>query len=226
MTLDRPVEHGSVPRGQLVLQRRPREEAPLGFDVGAVPSSSVESNRFVVAAPHDDRGVMRQQIDHLLGLAFGLGPNAFGISPLQREVLPDEHPEPIGCPVELDGFDVPVDSHDVEPETDHCVERALNVSGSHRTQVGLQRTNVGALELEPFAIDRRDPVAQLDRPKPDAAFANMTGDAGESNLDSHIVHGWFAQAAGPPQVGLFDRDTPFELVLTRRQDVFVAEVGD
>ena len=56
-----------------------------------------------------------QQVDRLAGLAPGLGLDPAGVAPLQREVLPEQHPGLVGRLVQLGAAHVGVQAQEVEP---------------------------------------------------------------------------------------------------------------
>ena len=100
-----PVEHGLVPRRQLLAGEqlhRCLAERRGPIEVGR--------HRFVVGTPDRDRWMVAQLVNGLAGLANGLLANRTGVAPLQREVLPQQHAELVGRLVQLRAGDVTVHS--------------------------------------------------------------------------------------------------------------------
>ena len=82
--------------------------------IGERVGIQVEPHGLVVPAPHRDRRVVAEQVDHLAGLAHGLLADLAGVAPLEREVLPQQHPGLVGGVVELGPGHVGVDPEQVE----------------------------------------------------------------------------------------------------------------
>ena len=59
--------------------------------------------------------MVTEQIDGFARLRGGLLANAACVPPLEREILPEQHAELVGCLVELRARDVGVDAQEVEP---------------------------------------------------------------------------------------------------------------
>ena len=99
-----------VPRRQLlagdVLDRRVRSAVDAGIDVRAARARCVRTTR--------DRRVMAELITASLRLAHGLLADRPRVSPLQREVLPQQHAQLVGRVVQLRARDVAVDAQQVE----------------------------------------------------------------------------------------------------------------
>ena len=99
--LDRAVEHAAVPRRQLLLGRQAGGERDAGGAwPGAVPGP-VDRHGLVVAAPHRDGRMVAEEVDGGPRLARRLLPGAARVAPLEREVLPQQHPGLVGRVVQL-----------------------------------------------------------------------------------------------------------------------------
>ena len=109
--LHRAVEDGLVPAREGL---RRQEPAHHGRHRLAPPGVDVEGQGLVVPAPDRDRRVVGEQVHRLPHLAHGLLPDAPGVAPLEREVLPQEHPRLVGRVVQLGAGDVGVEPDEVE----------------------------------------------------------------------------------------------------------------
>ncbi len=114
-----------------------------------------------------------QQIDRLAGLAAGLAPYRAAVAPLQGQVLPHQQPGLVGRFVQLGPGDVAVDAQEVEPGVDGQGHVAGQLVGGGLGQRHAGGALVGPLEEQPLAVDRPDPVADLDRAQPDGALAHV-----------------------------------------------------
>ena len=112
--LDRAVEHGLVPGGQLL--RGEGLHGHLAELPGLAPHGGIvlDRHRLVVPAPDGDGRVVAQELHRRGRLAHGLLADAPGVPPLQREVLPQEEAALVGGVVELGPGDVGVHPQEVE----------------------------------------------------------------------------------------------------------------
>ena len=83
------------------------------------------------------------------------------VAPLQRQVLPQQHAGLVGRVVELGPADVGVHPQEVEPGVAGQGDVAGDLGRLGLGQRHAGRALVGALEEEPLAVDRGDPVAEL-----------------------------------------------------------------
>ena len=101
---DGAVEHVLVPRRQEHRRAgtgdRPRLDRLTGLEV--------DRERLVVRAPDRDARVVAEEVDHLARLADGLLARPARVSPLEREVLPEQQAGGVGRVVELGPGDVRV----------------------------------------------------------------------------------------------------------------------
>ena len=140
-TRGRTVEHLLAPRRH----RRVRERA----------CRRVVAERCVVRAPHHDRRVVAEQLDHRARLARGLPAHAARVPALHREVLPEQEPGLVGRVVERRRRDVGVHAEEVEVR----VDRAVDV-GAEELVVGLaeqraRRRVARALQEHALAVDEQ-----------------------------------------------------------------------
>ena len=148
-----PVEHRLVPRRQLlgghVAQARRRA-------VALDPER--HRGRFVVGVPLHDRRVVAELVDRRPRLGDRLRPHRAGVSPLQREVLEQQHTELVGGVVRRLCGDVAVDAERVEPGLDRQLDVAAGIALGDLTERDARRQQVGALDEQALAVDRAGPV--------------------------------------------------------------------
>ena len=114
--------------------------------------------------PHhiDDRRVVGEQVDRLPRLAHGLLADAAGVATVQREVLPHEHPGPVGGVVQLGPADVGVDPDEVEAGV---LGQRRRRRRSPRPLASARAWRVGA-RLAPLR-NRRSPLTRSTQPSSD-----------------------------------------------------------
>ena len=99
---DRAVQHGAVPVGALLFEQAGRR------------AGGVDGVGCIVAAPHDDGGVVAEEVDHLAGLTHGLAADRAVVPAPHRQVLPDEHSSLVGRIVEGRVRDVGAEAQQVD----------------------------------------------------------------------------------------------------------------
>ena len=215
------IEHGLVPRRQL-----------LGGGVAQAGRRAValdaERNRgrFVVGVPLHDRRVVTVLVDRVAGLRDRLRPYRPGVSPLQREVLEQQHAELVRRVVRGLGGDVAVHAQRVQAGLDRQFDVASGVGVADLGERDASRQQVGALDEQTLAIDGTGPVvprhvAQTGPAR--AAVARLTVD------DDHHVdrRQWLvAERTRPPELGIADVERPVDLVESGRQPAFVVGHDD
>ena len=75
-----------------------------------------------------------------------------------------------------------------------------------------RRQQVGALEEQPLAVDRADPVVERDLAQAGAARAVVAELAVDEQVDADVGQRLVAEPARPPQAGLVDVERPLDLV--------------
>jgi len=157
---------------------------------------------------------MAQRIDRSAGLLDGLLANRPSMSPLQREVLQQQHPRLVGGVIERPIGDVAPHTERVEPEVDRCVQVASDHLWSCICRTGCGREQVGALEEDSLAVDRTDPVVPHELSETGAALAAIADLIVDDDFDGHFDQRLFAERPRPPQGRIADVDRPLEVVPT------------
>src|SRR4051812_28529465 len=210
------IEHRLVPRRQLlpgdVLHGR------LADRRGSV---EVRGDRLVVRTPHSDRRVMAELVDGLPRLADGLLANRAGIAPLQREVLPQQHPEFVGSVVQLRSRDVSVDTQQIEAGFAGKLDVATKFGGCRITERHLRRCKVGPLDEQRLAVDGEHPVVQRHLSEAGAHAARIADRVVDGDLDFDIAQFLITERPGPPQARFVDVQVPVDLVEAAGQRLLV-----
>ena len=157
---------------------------------------------------------MPEHIDGLTGLPHRLRAHS-AREPVQHgKVLPDEQPELVCDLVELGPAYVRVHAYEVEARVAHCAQRRGELAARRVRQVGALGRECHAFQVEAFAVDGRDPVAQLDRAKTGAPGALVARFAGvEAHLDAHVVQRRTTECVRPPTFDAGHVDGPLDAVL-------------
>ncbi len=82
------------------------------------------------------------------------------------------------------------------------------------------RPVVGPLQVQPLAVDRADPVVELDPPESGTTgppVAELVGGVRRRHLDDHLVQRLVAERPRPPERGAIHRDRPLDVVLAGRE---------
>ena len=103
---------------------------------------------------------MAELVDGLACLAHRLLANRAGVSPLQREVLPQQHAELVGRVVQLGPRDVPVNAQQIETGVAGQLHVARELGRRRVAQRHAGGSQVRTLDEHRLAVDREDPVLQ------------------------------------------------------------------
>ena len=167
-----------------------------------------------MSAPQENRRVMPEHIDGFTGLTHRLRAHPAREPVQHRKVLPDEQPEFVCDLVELGSAYVGVHAYEVEARIAHCAQRRGELAARRVRQVGALGREGHALQVEALAVDRRDPVAQLDRAKAGAPGALVARFAGvEADLDAYVVQRRTPERVWPPTFDAGHVDGPLDAVL-------------
>ena len=149
------VEHRLVPTRSCW-----RDETPRPAGLGGRPRVAGASATGSSWAHHcDDRGVVTERRrPPRAAWSNGLIADAAAVAPLQREVLEQQHAELVGGVVQGVGRDVGLDAQGVEAGFDGELDVAAGRRLVRRRRGRGGWAGVGALDEEPLAVDRADPV--------------------------------------------------------------------
>ncbi|CAB5005746.1 unannotated protein [freshwater metagenome] len=167
-----------------------------------------------MSTPHHDAGVVPQQIDRLARLTYGFLANGARVTPLQREVLPHEHAQLVGCLVQLGPGDVPVHAHQVEPRITCQFDIAPHLLGCGLRQRSARGGKVGALGEQALAVDGEDPVLHGNFPKPGTQSSAIALLSVDDHFHHHIGEVLLAEAPWPPECWVAHIERPVNLVHT------------
>ncbi len=167
--------------------------------------------------------MVAEEVDGLAGLMHGLAPDV-PIAPLERQVLPDQQPGPVGRVVYLRAGDMGVDADQVESGVGRQFDVPDQFGWWGRRQVAPGGTEVGSFEEEALTVDRGDEVAHLDLAQTGDDRSLVAGPVSVPGPDVDPVEGLGAEGPGPPQVGAFHGHPPAHRVGPGRE-VLVLDVG-
>ena len=156
--------------------------------------------RVVVRVPLHDRRVVAELVDRRAGLVDRLAAHRPGVSPLEREVLEQEDAEFVGGVVDRSRRDVAVDAERVEAGLDRELDVASHLGRRRVGQPGAGRQQVGALQEQPFTVDRARPVVPGDDPQPGAADSGIADHTVDLDLDLDRGERLVAERPRPPQI--------------------------
>ena len=172
----------------------------------------VDGDRHVVPAPERDRRVVTEQVDRLARLADRLLAHTAGVSPLQRHLLPQEEPRLVGGVVELGPRDMCVHAEQVETRVDREVHVTRDLVRSRLADRHARRPVVRALEEEPLAVHRHDPVAHRHGPEPHPHSPLVAHLVADRHRDDDVVQRLRPERMRPPEGGVVDAKLPLDSV--------------
>ncbi len=127
----------------------------------AAPGVAFDRQWFVVPAPQGHRRMVAEEGDGLAGLGHGLAAH-LPVSPLERQVLPDQHALPIGRFVELGPGDVGVHPEQIQAGLPGQGDVAGQLLAGGLGQGPAGGPGVDALEEEALAVDGGHEVPDSD----------------------------------------------------------------
>ena len=165
-------------------------------------------------------------VDRRPGLGDRLRPHRAGVSPLQREVLEQQHAELVGGVVRRLRGDVAVHAQRVEPGLDRQLDVAAGVVIADLGERDARRQQVGALDEQPLAVDRAGPVVPRHVAQPGPARAAIARLAVDDDHHVDRRQRLVAERTRPPQLRVADVERPVDLVEAGRQPAFVVGNDD
>ncbi len=175
-----------------------------------LPRWHVERDGLVVPAPDGDRRVVAEQVDGLRGLSGCLLADRPGVAPLEREVLPDEHPQLVGGLVELGAGDVAVDAEQVEAGIGRQRDVAPELVGRGLGQGHAGGPDVGPLQEQALAVHRQHPAVHRHLAEPGAHRSGVAGLVVDGDRHLEVRQWLVAQRTRPPQAGVVDPEGPLD----------------
>ena len=164
---------------------------------------------------------MAELVDGLACLAHRLFANRAGVSPLQREVLPQQHAKLVGRVVQLGSRDVPVNAQQIEPGVAGQLHVSPELGRRRVSQRHAGGRQVGALDEHRLAVDREDPVLQHYFAEPGAYAAGVADHIVDRDLDLDVGQLLVSERPRPPQPWIGDIEVPVDFVEAARQRLLV-----
>ena len=204
----RAIERSRIERLKVGSSMAATKRAPILAEVHGVVADlgRVDGDRLVVAAPDGDRRVVAEQAHRRVGLAHGLLPDARGRSPTAA-----------GGPARGAGPASSAASYSSGRVTWAWMRSRSSPAALARCDVGGElvgrrlgegvpgRSVVRALQVEPLAVDRADPVVELDAAEPGAAGraggSRSSGASAGATSTTTSCSGWSPSAHGHQSAG-------------------------
>ncbi len=163
--------------------------------------------------------MVSERVDEGPRLVDRLGADRSGVPPLQREVLQEQEAQFVGGVVGVAMGDVPVHAQGVEAEIDRRLDVVAGRGGLDAGEIAARRQQVGALEEDPLAVDRTDPVVPRHLTEAGAPLTAVAQFAVDEHFDGDHRERLVADRTRPPQRRVGQVEAPLEVVVATRHHV-------